>query len=228
MSRGWLIVFGKAPRAGLVKTRMSPPLSLEQSAVLYEAMLIDVLEASARFAERLDLEPILAFHPPDAAAELLARAPADYRLQAQRGTDLGKRMANAFAEGAAAGAERMLLRGSDSPALEYAHVESALSRLDAGDDVVLTPDQSGGYAMIGMRSSHPGVFDLPMSTECVLDRTIAIARGAGLRLTQTEASFDLDTVADLARLSRPSAATKSDLCPRTVESIAALPLDAVL
>ena len=37
MSRGWLIVFAKAPRPGLVKTRMAPPLDLDQAAALYEA-----------------------------------------------------------------------------------------------------------------------------------------------------------------------------------------------
>ena len=39
MSRGWLIVFAKAPRPGLVKTRLSPPLTLDQCAELYQAML---------------------------------------------------------------------------------------------------------------------------------------------------------------------------------------------
>ena len=52
MSRGWLVVSAKAPRPGLVKTRMSPPLSLEDCAELYAEMLADVLMASARFAMR--------------------------------------------------------------------------------------------------------------------------------------------------------------------------------
>lgn len=228
MSRGWLIVFAKAPRPGLVKTRLSPPLSLEECAAFYDAMLADVLEASARFADVLDLIPVLAFYPPDGAGELLDRAPAGYRLQIQRGADLGERMANAFAEAAAAGAERILLRGSDSPALDQTIFTSASDRLDGGADVVLTPDQGGGYALIGLRRPQPGLFEMPMSSEHVLDQTLASARDAGLRVATTTPGFDIDTMGDFRSFSALSTAQLLDLCPRTVESISSLPIDPVL
>jgi len=228
LSRGWLIIFAKAPRPGLVKTRMSPPLSLDQCAELYQAMLSDVLEASADFAVTLDLIPALAFYPPDAVGELIGCAPPGMRLQVQHGAALGERMANAFAEAAAAGADRILLRGSDSPALERSLFEMAMNQLDAGDDVVFTPDQSGGYAMIGMRTSHPGLFDLAMSTEEVMEQTVLIADSLGLRSSMTAPGFDLDTVGDFHCLDALSSAQLSDLCPRTVKSISSLVIDDVL
>jgi len=228
LSRGWLIIFAKAPRPGLVKTRMSPPLSLDQCAELYQAMLSDVLEASADFAATLDLIPVLAFYPPDAVGELIGCAPPGMRLQVQHGADLGERMANAFAEAAAAGADRILLRGSDSPALERSLFEMAMNQLDAGDDVVFTPDQSGGYAMIGMRTPHPALFDLAMSTEEVMEQTVLIADSLGLRSSMTAPGFDLDTVGDFHCLDALSSAQLSDLCPRTVKSISSLAIDDVL
>ncbi len=228
MNRGWLIVFAKAPRPGMVKTRMSPPLSLDQSAELYAAMLGDVLNATAGYAECLGLLPVLAFHPPEAVDELIGRVPAGFRMQAQRGGDLGERMANAFAEAAAAGAERTLLRGSDSPALELSVFEEAMDRLDTGHDVVLTPDQGGGYAMVGMRGLHPELFDVAMSTHDMLDQTTRVARSLGLRTALTSAGFDLDTAADLRRLDALNSTQRSDLCPLTVESISSLGLDSVL
>jgi rSAM/selenodomain-associated transferase 1 len=228
LSRGWLIVFAKAPRIGLVKTRMSPPLTLEQAAELYDAMLVDVLEASADFAFGLDLTPVLAFYPPNAASELIGRAPPGYRLQAQWGANLGERMANAFAESAAAGADRILLRGSDSPALGRSVVEAALNQLDAGDELVLTPDKTGGYGMIGMRRPHSALFDLEMSTPDMYDGTTQIARALGLRYSTTEACFDLDTVGDFRFFDRPQLAQLSDLCPRTVRSMSNPPLCEVL
>ena len=60
---GVLVVFAKAPRPGEVKTRMCPPLTPEQAADFYAAMLDDVLEATAEFAPRLGLAPVLAVHP---------------------------------------------------------------------------------------------------------------------------------------------------------------------
>jgi rSAM/selenodomain-associated transferase 1 len=232
LSRGWLVVFAKAPRPGLVKTRMSPPLSLEDCAELYAEMLVDVLRASARFAEDLGLEKVLAFHPPEAPAELVPRAPAGFRLQAQQGADLGERMAHACREAAAAGAERILIRGSDSPALSARVMEQAMARLDAGDDVVLTPDQGGGYALIGLRRAQPRVFALTMSTRTVLQETLTRASSLGLSATTTDPTFDLDHVRDfqpfLEWAQADGGAEFADLCPRTVQYVSRLYASGVL
>ncbi len=228
MSRGWFIVFAKAPRPGLVKTRLSPPLTLEQSALLYREMLIDVLEASLRFARALDLEPVLAFHPPEAATEILECVPAGFRLQRQHGDGLGERMANAFAEAAAAGAERILLRGSDSPAVAGAIFDEAMRFLDEGADVALSPDQGGGYALVGMRAPHRTLFNLPISTDRVLDQAIRSAEAEGLVVRTTQSVFDLDRASDFRELDGLSEAERLDLCPRTVEAIAHLRSDGVL
>lgn len=215
-------MFAKSPRLGFVKTRLSPPLSPEQCVELYDAMLADVLEASLRFAAELDLDPILAFHPPDAVTEMLSRAPAGYRLHPQRGDGLAERMANAFAEAAAAGARSVLLRGSDSPGLKMSHVRDMLAGLEAGMDLVFTPDQGGGYAMIGMQTPRAEVFAVPMSTVDMLEKSIAVAKERGLRTSVTSPAFDLDTVADFSALDELSAKESSDLCPRTVNGISHL------
>lgn len=228
MSRGWLIVFAKAPRAGLVKTRLSPPYSLEQCADLYREMLGDVLAASVGFAERLSLEPVVAFHPPEAPNELIGLAPPGFRLQAQRGSNLGARMAYAAREAAAAGAERILIRGSDSPGMPIEVLQEALTFLDRGSDVSLTPDQGGGYAAIGLKAADDRIFDTPMSTESVLAQTLARAEEIGWRAETTEPVFDIDIVGDLQRIELIPAQEQSDLCPRTVEYLSTSPPSRVL
>ena len=110
------VVFAKAPYPGAVKTRMTPGLRPEAAADLYRCMLEDVLEATADAARVLGAEPVLAVHPPNAVRELAGLAPAAFRIVAQRGPDLGRRMEWAVAEAAAAGARAVVLRGSDSPA----------------------------------------------------------------------------------------------------------------
>jgi glycosyltransferase A (GT-A) superfamily protein (DUF2064 family) len=185
-------------------------------------MLADVLEASGRLCAGFDLEPRLAFHPPEAVRELIHLAPPGFCMQPQRGPGLGERMANAFAESAASGAPFALLRGSDSPGLGRAHIESALEQLEAGAEIVLTPDHAGGYAMVALRSPHPEIFDVPMSTNGMLGQTVAVVKELGLKYGLTPTSFDLDHVADLARLDSLSLEETSDLCPRTVEAISLL------
>lgn len=216
MRRGRLSVFAKAPQPGRVKTRLVPVLSFEQAAAFYDAMLGDVLVASLDFAGRLELEPWLHFDPPEARPDLAARAPAGYRLAPQRGTGLAERMANAFADARAEGCPALLLRGSDSPGLDFEIVEEALLRLEAGADVVLTPDQGGGYALIGMKEPRFALFEIPLSTTSVLDETLERARTIGLVAEQTRPTFDLDLPSDLSRLDAMAAGRSLDLCPRTV------------
>lgn len=228
MSRGQLSVFAKAPVAGRVKTRLSPPLSPVQAAELYAAMLDDVLAASARIATALDLAPVLDFDPPEARALFAARVPAGFGLRSQRGEDLAARMANAFTQMAAGGAERMVLRGSDSPGLALEHVAEAIAALDAGADVALTPDQSGGYALIALKEPREALFSFPLSTRQVLDETIRIANKHRLEIVLTQPGFDLDVGEDLARVDALPPTRSCDLCPRTVEKLRSLRESTVL
>ena len=115
--RAVIIVFAKEPRAGQVKTRMCPPLSPTQAAEFYACLLDDVLEATARFSVELGLFPVLAVHPPNAWRVLARRAPSVFRVVPQRGASLGERMEWGAAQAGAEGAQRILLRGSDSPCL---------------------------------------------------------------------------------------------------------------
>jgi glycosyltransferase A (GT-A) superfamily protein (DUF2064 family) len=68
---GAILVFAKSPEPGRVKTRMTPPLSPVQAAELYGHLLDDVLEATAGFAGELNLQPILAVHPPAACEAMV-------------------------------------------------------------------------------------------------------------------------------------------------------------
>jgi rSAM/selenodomain-associated transferase 1 len=215
-SRGILVIFAKRPVPGHVKTRMCPPLSHEEAAEFYTAMLGDVLDASAVAAESYDLEPVLAIDPPSAASDLSRMCPPGFRVVAQRGADLSKRMSWVVAQMAASGATRILLRGSDSPTLDAEGIGLALEALES-NDLVISPDQDGGYNLIGLRGSTQGLFDHAMSTSDVLDDTLANAQRAGLRTQVLSPGFDLDTVDDLRWLADAVALGRAMSCRRTVE-----------
>jgi rSAM/selenodomain-associated transferase 1 len=185
---GWIVVFAKHPLPGSVKTRLVPPFTREEAALFYDAMLGDVLELTARAAAALGLEPILAVDPPDARRSMASRAPASFRVIAQRGSDLGQRMAHAVDEAAAAGATPILLRGSDSPALGEETLAAALAALQ-DSDLVVCPDRDGGYNLIGLRRPAPGLFRHPMSTASVLTDTLANAAFAGLQPARERSIF---------------------------------------
>ena len=183
---GVLLVFAKEPRPGFVKTRMTPHLSAEQAAQFYTCLLDDVLEVSFGVAAALGLDVVLAVSPPSGCTQLAERAealcdgsPSSFQVVAQQGRDLSERMAFAVAQAGAAGYPRILLRGSDSPLLDEGHLREVLEALERVW-VALTPDQGGGYALIGLRGPVEGLFDHPMSTAQVLDQTFGHARAQGL------------------------------------------------
>ena len=217
--RGVLLVLAKQPAPGRVKTRMVPPLSPQQACDLYCEMLQDVLITTSRIAVELGLAPILAVHPPRAASALARSAPTEFRIVPQRGADLGERMEWAIREAAASGADRILLRGSDSPILDREQIEAALLCLDEVD-LVLSPDLGSGYNLLGVRKPTPGLFDHPMSSRTVLEDTLANAAALGIRAVVQRASFDIDTASDLDRLAAARAsgcgASVAELCPRTL------------
>ena len=196
---GALIVFAKRPEPGRVKTRMCPPLTAEEAAEFYAAMLDDVLEASAVMARGAGLEPILAIDPPDAVAAFEARMPDEFRVLPQRGSDLSARMERAAADAFQAGFAPVLLRGSDSPAMQPETVSAACEALTK-NDLVLCPDLDGGYNLVGLARPAPGVFDHPMSRSSVLEDTLSLAEARGLCCATLPPGFDIDTADDLAHL----------------------------
>jgi len=210
-----VVVFAKEPRAGLVKTRLVPPLSPELAAGLYAAMLDDVLETTAAAAPELGLEPVLAVHPANAAASMAARAPAAYRVIAQCGEDLGARMAHAVAEAAAGGFDPILLRGSDSPAVPAQTLRDAVEELSEAD-LVVSPDRDGGYNLVGVHRPIAGLFSHKMSVTSTLDELLQHAARRNLRAERLAAGFDVDTIGDLAALSAARSERPSISCPRTL------------
>ena len=210
--RPLLVVFAKRPEPGKVKTRLCPPFSPDQAAAFYACLLEDVLEESASIARELDLALRLCIHPGDAVEEPGVAVPPEFDRVAQTGEGLAARMAHAFEQAAAEGFGPILVRGSDSPALDRRTVERALDAL--GDvDVVLCPDLDGGYNLVGLREPIAGLFDHAMSTERVLRDTVRQAESRGRRVALIEAGFDIDTHQDLERLRANEHAMRT--CSRT-------------
>jgi rSAM/selenodomain-associated transferase 1 len=196
MPRRVLALFAKAPVPGSVKTRLSPPLTPERAAELYEAMLLDVLDQHAGATDR---ELALWFTPADAEPWFTAHAPPRYRCLAQRGADLAERMRELFRAHAAEGFERIVLRGTDSPTLPVSRVEAAFAALDHSA-LVLCPDRDGGYNLIGQSVPHDELFELELSRDSVLSATLSRARELSLACELLPAHHDVDTWDDVVRL----------------------------
>jgi hypothetical protein len=213
--RGEFVVFAKVPEPGKVKTRLQPAFTAEQAAEFYAEMLADVLAATAEIARGFALAPVLALHPWAMRAHVHALVPPAFRVVPQRGANLAARMAWAIREAAAGGAERILLRGSDSPTLDSEAVAEVLTALEVCD-LSLRPDRDGGYGLVGVVRPVPGLFDHAMSSASVLADTLANAAARDLRVHVGRPGFDLDTVGDLVRLAQARTDGRARGCARTL------------
>ncbi|MCP4421906.1 MAG: DUF2064 domain-containing protein, partial [Chloroflexi bacterium] len=93
---------------------------------------------------------------------------------------------------------------SDSPSLPAAYLAQAFAHLDEPTvDVVLGPCEDGAYYAIGWkRPLSRLICDVQMSTNHVLQDTLAIAREENLRVALLPTWYDVDEVAELHRLQR--------------------------
>jgi hypothetical protein len=210
VTRRILALFAKQPVPGQVKTRLCPPLSLDQAAACYEAMLRDILDQHLR-GSLADVDRALWFTPADATLWFERETPPGYRLLAQRGRNLAERMRALFRTHADEGYGAMVLRGSDSPTLPLERITEAFRSLERAD-LVLCPDLDGGYSAIGLCEPQDALFELPTSSEDLLERTLAVAAARGLRSDVLTPHHDVDTPADLELL---VGEVSEELTPRT-------------
>src|SRR5207248_6432931 len=114
------VLMAKAPRVGMVKTRLTPLLSDEEAAALSRCFIQDMAANIERLTEANRLIGVVAYTPPGAAGAFAGLLPKQFHLLTQRGADLGERLGNAALDLFAAGFNAVCLINSDSPTLPHA------------------------------------------------------------------------------------------------------------
>ena len=191
-----LTVMAKAPRPGKVKTRLSPPLTLEQTAALNVRFLKDTTENLATIAGSAG---VISYTPVGDEALFAGILPETFALVAQRGDGFGERLLAAAQDILAIGYGSVCLIDSDSPTVPARAFQQAVDALaEPGDRVVLGPSHDGGYYLIGLKQAHPEPFDrITWSTGSVLGETLARCRAAELEVVTLPTWYDVDDAATL-------------------------------
>jgi rSAM/selenodomain-associated transferase 1 len=188
-----VIVIAKAPVPGRVKTRLTPPFTPEQAALLAEAALADTLAAvsATPVAHR-----VLALEGPPGPW-----LPNDSALISQRGDGLDQRLAAAFADAYGLARLPMVLIGMDTPQVTPDLLTDAAAQLVSGDaDAVLGPASDGGFWLLGLRQPNWSLLQgVPMSRDDTGSLQLARLMDAGLRVAMAPELTDVDHVRE-ARL----------------------------
>ena len=170
----------------LSKTRMCPPCTTEEAALLARAALEDTLAAVRAIA---GIRRVVALE--GVPGPWLGPG---FDVMVQRGDDLADRLAAALGD---VGGPVLAIAG-DIPQVTPALIAAGLRVLgDPRVDAVVGPALDGGYWAIGLRRADPEVFaGVPMSVPETLAAQRARFRALGLRAVDLPSLRDVDRLED--------------------------------
>lgn len=191
-----MVIMAKAPKPGMVKTRLAQCLPLPAVTELYRCLFDDTIT----LAKSLGGVEVAIMCPASDMNDLARLAGDAVRVVAQTGDGLAAGLTSVFAHFAATGQHRIIAFNSDSPHLPPSVLQSAFEAL-ATSDVVVGPTHDGGYYLVGAKAVHPGLFNGDgMGTSTALEALLNRVRALGLSVCLAVPFYDVDVASDLIRL----------------------------
>jgi len=189
-----IIIFIKNPVLGKVKTRLAATVGDQKALEIYQRLLDvtrkTVTKVNAKYhlfySDVIDMDDDWDIQ--------------DFDKYLQQGNDLGERMSSAFrnifSQNDASALQKVVIIGSDCPALTPDILEMAFTIL--GDsDVVVGPTFDGGYYLLGIKEYNPALFEnISWSTDAVYQETNDKSRELQLNIADLPTLSDIDNEAD--------------------------------
>ena len=178
-----LVLIAKEPLPGRAKTRLHPPLSLEQAAALAAASIDDTLAAMTALPAT---RRILLFE-----GNRLPPGSEEYDVIAQTSGTLDQRLGAIFDECEGP----TLLIGMDTPQLTAADLSLAFEAWSENVDAWFGPATDGGFWALGLREPRGDLIrGVAMSRDDTGARQLERLSEAGLRVGMLPVLTDADTI----------------------------------
>ena len=193
-----LVIMAKAPKAGMVKTRLMQSLPSPAVTALYRCLLEDTIA----LAMSLTNVEVAVMSPESDQGDLTDLLGNTVQVVAQKGEGLAAGLTSVFRHFTTAGRQRVVAFNSDSPHLAPSILDSAFEIL-ATHDVVVGPTHDGGYYLVGAKAAYPTLFESDrMGTTSALDRLLTRSKALELSTGFTEPFYDIDVANDIVLLAR--------------------------
>jgi len=191
-----LLIFGRYPRQGQVKTRLASFLTDRGCYQLHLALLLDTIDRTCR----LDVERhlYLAGCSREEAHTFSQRHfLCDIQVGVQRGSDLGERMWQAYTD-VRKQDDSVVFIGTDAPSVPLSFIRSAFQALSRVS-VVLGPVEDGGYFLLGLSRPHQELFhNITWGSPRVFQETLLKLSDKAYEILPEW--YDIDLEEDLIRL----------------------------
>lgn len=189
-----VLIFARPAIAGQAKTRLAPRLGAYRAARLHARLVRRTVRMAAGGDARVEIH-VASDRRCAELSPLLSRY--RIRLHRQRGADLGERMRRSF-DAALKRYSTVVLIGTDCPELTSGHIRRAERALAGGAGSAFAPARDGGYALVALRRSAPGVFEgMRWGTGSVYRATLAKVAALGWTTRDVGLVRDLDEPSDL-------------------------------
>ena len=187
-----LIIFGKSPVPGKVKTRLAEEIGDIQACNIYRQLLFYTFD----MADECNAYVVACL--PEKDDHVLEAVPYSTYLQQVHG-DLGDKLRLASKELFNRGFEKVICIGSDCADISSKHIQIAYDKLDT-HDIVIGPAEDGGYYLIGMTEPSPYLFtNKSWSTKQLLDETLESIKEVDNTVFMLEKLSDIDYLSDLEK-----------------------------
>jgi rSAM/selenodomain-associated transferase 1 len=191
-----LVIMAKAPRPGVVKTRLAQSLPAAAVTSLYCCLLQDTV-ALARSLNDVQVAVMCRESDTHDLKNLLGNT---LPIVTQNGEGLAAGLTSVFRHFTADGQGHVIAFNSDSPHLSSSVLDNAFQILTT-HEIVVGPTHDGGYYLVGAKAAYPSLFEGDgMGTRSALDRLLARARELDLSTGFTGQFYDIDVAGDLVRL----------------------------
>lgn len=224
LPREHLIVMTRLPMAGKTKTRLIPALGPQGAADLHDQLARHAIGRASAYALTRPHARLEVRMDGGSAVEAQAWLGGNCPYKRQHRGDLGERINHAIAEAFDAGAEKVVVIGTDCPTLDEEDFAAAFDALDAAP-LVIAPAHDGGYVMIGMTQPFPMLFaHIDWGGPEVFSQTLKAAKNHGISPEILKRFSDVDLPDDLpaAREALASGASLSVIIP-TLNEVHAVP-----
>jgi rSAM/selenodomain-associated transferase 1 len=192
----------KTPGVGGGKSRLRPVLGADRVAELSACFIRDIAATLDTLAPAVGGSRIAIYSPAGSEDALRPLLPPHWRLHFQQAATIGEVLHASTTAFLAEGHDCALVVNADSPTLPARLVEQAVAALRApGDRAVFGPASDGGYYLIGLKRSHPRLFeDITWSTPTVLAQSRERAAEIALPVVLLPTWYDVDDAETLGVL----------------------------
>ncbi len=198
MTKQALIILGKYPKTGNVKTRLAQKIGDKEAVDFYKNCCEYIFSEVEKIQD--SITPYFYFGNKPDHQEIKDWIGEKFICIPPQHNNIEKHLHSAFAERLSEGASKIVSIATDVPMLSSEIILQAFKALDTYD-VVLGPDHKNGFYLFGLKRFYPEVFEYQyQDRNNMFNEEVERINSLGLSYYILPALIDIDTEEDLKSL----------------------------